>query len=369
MPKKILHWLSAVVSILTASISTAYDNSRFPSFETANEGRGFQDISIHPNDEEWLISECTKSITGHPSCHLFFYNLKNETYKRIDLPKTYSYSNGRLSPSGKQILALRQPPPKTETHEDVMKSYAHGEIVIMNRDGGNLHVLPFPANRIMNPVMSPDETRVAYLVAESDKPYVQSVSFAYFEIWEYNLISGENALFAGPMRFYHATTISYISNSEIIAGALAPELIGSTESRDYLRKYKGSEIFIIRRGMRYAPEPIFYDIPFARHPSADDHGNIFFEAQPAKIGFSLVKKSTLGTTNIWRAPRKNLCTVSRYIASPSGNYVGFIYGGDSIASANGKRALGFFDVVKERWYPVSPPPIDESTIVRLPRTH
>lgn len=357
MLKNFLKRLTASLSIFTASTSGAYDNSKFPAFEMVKAGRGFQNISIHPNGEEWLISECTKIITGYPSCYLFIYNFKDHSYKRFDLPNEYSYSNGAFSPSGNRILAVRQPAPKDSTHEALMKSYANGEIAIMNRDGSDFHVLPFPANRIMNPVMSPDETKVAYLVAESDKPYVQTVSFSFFEIWEYNIISGENKLFAGPMRFYHATTISYLSNSEIITGALAPELIGSDESRDYLHKYQGSEVFRIKRGMRYAPEPSFYDLPFSRHPSADTQGNVYFEAQPEHIGFSLVKKDTLGTTKIWRAPRKNLCTVRRYLAAPSGNYIGFIYGGDSIESKEGKRALGYFDVRTETWHPVLPPPI------------
>ena len=359
MLKTFFKRLAAGFSIFTATASAAYDNSRFPPFDTVKAGRGFQDISIHPNGEDWLISECTSNITGYPSCYLFTYNLRDHSYKRFSLPLGYSYSDGKFSPSGQKILAIRQPAPKANNHEEIMKSYAQGEIVIMNRDGSELKVLPLRPNRVMSPVMSPDETRVAYLVAESDKPYVKSVSFAFFEIWEYNLTSRENALFAGPMRFYHATTLNYLSNSEILAGALAPESIASNEYGDYFNKFQGSEIFRISRGMRYAPEPVFYDLPYARYPSADAHGNVFFETQPQKIGFSLTQKSSSGHTKIWRAPLKNKCVVSKYLADPSGSYVSFIYGGDPIASKDGRHALGYFDVQKETWHPVYPPPLSQ----------
>ena len=362
MTKQILQWLTAFFSLLAPAASGAYDNSRFPPFDTAIEGRGFQDISIHPNEEEWLISECSKVITNFPSCHLFIYSLKDKTYRRLNLSRAYSYINGKFSPNGKQILAVRQPPPKSNHYDEVLKSYAQGEIFIMNRDGSDFRVLPIPANRIMNPVMSPDGTKIAYLIAESDKPYVSSVSFAYFEIWEHDLMSGENRLFAGPMRFYHATMINYLSDSEIIAGALAPEFTGEGQSRDYLGKYQGSEVFKIKRQMRFAPEPSFYDLPFARYPSTDIRGNVFFEAQPEKIGFSLVMRTATGSTKIWRAPQKNFCVASKYISAASGNYVAFIYGGDSLTSAEGKRALGYFDVQNETWHSISPPKINQDLL-------
>ena len=157
----------------------------------------------------------------------------------------------------------------------------------MNRDGSNFQVLPIPPNRIISPTLSPTRTRLAYLLAGADRPPGKGTNLAFFEIWEFDFNSKENKLFAGPLKFYHATTISYLSESEIITGAFAPAITGGTERPDYLGRYQGSEIFRIKRGMLFAPEPSFYDLPYARLPTIDHHGNIFYATAPEKIGLSL----------------------------------------------------------------------------------
>ena len=369
MLKNLFKRLAAGISLFTASISGAYDNSRFPSFEAVKEGRGFQNISIHPNGDEWLISEFSDVFTSYKTGYLLIYNLRNHSYQRLDLPANYSYLAASFSSTGEQMVFVRQPPSKKGDHNDVMNSYARGEIVIMNRDGSNYRVLPISPNRIVCPTLSPSGTKLAYLVAGSDKPPARWTFMAHYEIWEFDLNSGENKLFAGPMNFYHAAVISYLSESEIIAGAVFPEHTGTADRPDYLGRYRGSEIFRIKRGMRFAPEPSYYDLPYAKFPTTDQQGNIFYQTAPEKIGFALTKKDVLGNTIVWREPRMNMASVSQYAAAPSGDYVAFVYGGLPIKNKDGSHALGYFDLKTEKWISVAPPLVNESIPISLRINH
>lgn len=350
---------AGISSFFTIQVS-AYDNSRFPPFETSTAGRGFQHLSIHPNGEDWLITECSKKFTNQEVCYLLIYNLKKKSYQRFGLSMEHNHIDGRFSPSGKQILMVRQPVSKKIGKDGVLESFSQGQIAVMNIDGSNFRTLPIPSHRVMRPTMSSDETKIAYLVAGSDKPVGRWTNFTNYEIWEFDLTRNRNEIFAGPMKFYHATTVSYLSESQIIVGAMAPAHTGSSKRPDYVNQYNASEIFKINRGMPFAPEPSFYDLPNANFPSPDDAGNIFFETQPEKIGAALTRKNSKGQTTIWREPKFNLCSVSQYVAAASGAYVGFIYGGDLIKTATGSRALGYFDVASETWIPVSPPLIENS---------
>ncbi len=369
MLKHLIKYFTAGLSLFTTSIATAYDNSRFPAFEPATAGRGFENISIHPNGYEWLISEFSNAFTPYKTGYLLIYNLRNHSYQRLDLPKNYSYLGASFSSTGEQIVFIRQPPSKKGGHDDVMNSYAQGEIVIMNRDGSDYRVLPIAPNRIVCPKLSPFGKKLAYLVASSDKPPGRWTFMAYYDIWEFDLNSGENKLFAGPLTFYHATMFSYLSESEIIASAFFPEHTVTGEHYGSFSQYQGSEVFRIKRGMRFAPEPIYYDLPFAKFPTVDLQGNIFYETAPPKIGLSLTRKDTGGNTSVWREPRMSMAPVSQYAVDPGGAYVAFIYGGPPIKSEEGSSALGYFDLKTEKWISVTPPPVSESILIPLKTNH
>ena len=369
MLKSLFKHLAACLSIFSASTAAAYDNDRSPPFEAARAGRGFQNISIHPNGDEWLISEFSHAFTSYNSGYLLIYSLRNHSYHRLDLPADYSYLEASFSSTGEQIVFVRQPPAKKGGHDYVMNSYARGEIVVMNRDGSGYRVLPIAPNRIVCPKLSPSGKKLAYLVANSDKPPGRGTFMAYYDIWEFDLNSGENKLFAGPLMFYHAKMISYLSESEIIAGAIFPYHTGTAERPDYLGQYRSSEIFRIKRGTRFAPEPSYYDLSYAKFPTIDQQGNIFYQAQPAKIGISLVRKDAAGNIIAWREPRMNRADVRQFTVDPGGDYVAFIYGGPSIKSTEGTSALGYFDLKTEKWIPVVPPAVSESIPVSLKINH
>lgn len=369
MLKNFIKHVTAGLSLFTASTANAYDNSRPPQFEPVTAGRGFQNISIHPNGEEWLISEFSDAFTPYKTGYLLIYNLKDHSYQRLDLSTSYSYLGASFSFTGEKIVFIRQPPSKKGGHDDVMNSYARGEIVIMNRDGSDHRVLPMPPNRVICPKLSPSGTKLAYLVASSDRPPGRGTFMAYYDIWEFDLNSGENKLFAGPLTFYHAKMISYLSESEIVASAIFPFETGTDERPDYLGQYQSSEIFRIKRGTRFAPEPSYYDLPYAKFPTVDQHGNIFYETAPPKIGFSLTRKDIQGNTTVWREPRMNMAAVWQYAVDPGGAYVAFIYGGPPIKSKEGSAALGYFDLKTKKWISVIPPPVNESIPVSLKINH
>jgi len=99
--KRFLKLFSVGLSIFTIGPVLGYDNTKFPSFDTKIPHRGFQHISIHPNEEEWLITESADKT------YFFLYNLKTKSLQRYGLPEDYQYTFATFSPDGKQIAIVR----------------------------------------------------------------------------------------------------------------------------------------------------------------------------------------------------------------------------------------------------------------------
>ena len=348
--------ITSGISAILASNAAAYDNSRPPPFDMETRGRGYQSISLHPNKEELLISECSSKLAPYRSCFLLLYDLKSGQQKRFMLPNGYRYTYGKFSPSGKYILMVRNPDLVNGSEEKIQKNLQRGEIAVMDSDGNNFRVLTIPAGRLFAPAMSISEGKIAYWAAATPRAPDRQTALTHFDIREFDLEKGTDSLFAGPFYFYSGTSIQYLSESELLVHASIPNA-NSLESWNKLSKFNRSEIYKISRGMSKAPEPEFQDLPNSTYPAADRENTIFFMSQPHSIGVSLTRKKADGFTTLWRYPSLNYTYQSALTAAGSGRYIGVIYGGSPLKTEEGDRAICVFDLETEQWIPLSPPPL------------
>src|ERR1035441_4650633 len=71
-----------------------------PPFEIEKIGRGFDKISIHPNGEDWIFSECVENNSNQSECHILKFNLHTKQLYRYVTPAGYQYSFPSFSPKG-----------------------------------------------------------------------------------------------------------------------------------------------------------------------------------------------------------------------------------------------------------------------------
>ena len=110
--QKIFRWISTALSVFACTPSIAYDNSKFPPFQSVTADRKFQQISIHPNGEEWLITE------EKGKNYLLLYSLKTKRLQRYETPGNYEYTFAAFTRTGDQIVMIRRELPAKDTYSD-----------------------------------------------------------------------------------------------------------------------------------------------------------------------------------------------------------------------------------------------------------
>lgn len=333
--------------------ATAYDNSKFPPFEATAPHRGFQYISIHPNDEEWLITESAEKN------YLLLYNLRTQRLQRYDLPGNYQYTFAAFSANGDQIITIRKERLPGPMLSDRLEELKTSEICIMNKDGGQFRALPIPHEIIMIAALSPDGKKIAYWAAKTIRKPGSKTLVADFDVREFNLTTNSDYLFAGPFNFYHAGPINYLSDSKLLVGAFGPRMEPG-EIWDYTKKYNNSEIYQFDRGQTEIPLPKFSDRYYANRPTVDKKNNIYFVDFPIQAGQSLTRISNDGKSTSWRAPDWRNSSIRQLASSHNGKYLAFIYGSSSIRASKSEFAIGIFQIDQEIWSPVTPPPAKEA---------
>lgn len=317
--------------------------------------RGYNAISIHPDDRLWLISECTNRIDSKRfGCYLFLYSRGTRVYQRFDLPLGYDYSDAKFSPSGRWIVAVRTPVARNTSRDEMARSLSDGEILVMRSDGTDLRILPLPKGRIKAPAISPDESKVAYWVAGRIRPAGAKTTFMDFDVHEFDIASKADVLFAGPYRFFLARSLQYKGHDEIVANAYGPAAYVS-EMGKYRDKFGSSEIFLFHRGAREFPAPAFSTIASATYPSIDQYGRIYLQGAPHPHGMSIVEVNSEKVTRRWPVPPLAEQGLASMAVSPDGSYIVFVYPTTSPRSPHPKNGLGIFDLSAERWIPMSLP--------------
>ena len=340
---------------LLVGTAKAYDNSTFPPFTLEKSKRGYSWLSIHPDGERWLITECTDRIAPPKhSCYLFLYNLKTRAYQRYDMPPGYVHTEASFSPRGDWIVAIRRPQLFGATDKESLDAYGQGEVLMMRVDGSGFRVLPAPRGPVKRPAISPDGKKLAYWEWNRTASPERRVRFIDNDLRELDLETGADRLFAGDYKFLVAHSLQYLTDNDLLIGAETPTADGMTPFK-YYRKYGSSQLYLIQRGTTDIPPPAFWKIPSVSVGSADKNLHIYVLADHKETGNSIVEFHSQQELRHWRAPNFGENTIVALSASPDGSHLGFIYPASPIGSPERRSGIGMFDIKKEHWAPLSLP--------------
>jgi len=214
----------------------------------------------------------------------------------------------------------------------------------------------------VTPVMSIDETLVAYWRATLRPPGSKTFS-SNFDVWEVNLNTGQDNLFAGPFSFFERTNLQYLSQDEMLVGAYGPREYARSMS-EYEKKYNRSQVYRIKRGTSTLPAPVFTEIEYASYPSSDIEGNFYFFGQ--RPGVSLFRKDVRAQIQQWVLPDTIALGGLRYlVAAPNGSYIVFAYVIKGTHPREAKKGIGLLNTRTSEWTRVSIPSLQSSTPIAV----
>lgn len=358
---KLIKFFSTCMSLLAANTANSYDDPnfhKFPKFELETPSREFQYLSIHPNGEDWLITE-----SSHGG-QILLYNLKTNRLQRFELPGDYEYTFATFSPSGKKIALVRKQRFPGDQVLDRIAELKTSQIAFMDRDGSHFRVLPIPSAIIVSVAISPDERKIAYWVGKTIRKPGSKTLVADFDIREFNFATNNDELFSGPFNFFGINGIYYLDDSILVAGASAPRaLIGKMEN--YEDRFNQSEIYRLTRRQSGVPDPIFFTNYYAHSPAIDRKKNIYVIDYPKKTGRSITRKTSDGKSVSWQTPNLNGCSIYGLSPSPEGDYIAFIYGQTTVQTGQKKFAIGVLDVGDGIWTSKSIPSSDTASPIAV----
>lgn len=343
-------------------------NSIMSKFIPTKDGRGFDGLSIHPNNEEWVFTECSRELNPDGECHLLKYNPNTKLLQRLVLPEGYLYAHANFSPLGNYIV-LDRIPRHDGSVEKMKQSVENGQIVVLRSDGTDFQILPISKGRNLGPIMSPDETKIAFWHRKSLKTERYAGDWSDGEIFEYDLKSKQNILFAGPFHFASGVMSRYTSSDNILLQTYAT--IDTLSIHGYKKKFHNSEVYMLKRGSTVLPDPLFSDLNDATNPSADTVGNIYSVAwwESNKVGMSFFKKSSSGKIVYWPIPKAvGISGLRQLVAAPNGKYIAFIYVVQGARYSDQKNAIGILDTDCSAWFSVEFPHLRMSIPIAVKTT-
>lgn len=347
-----------------AQVNTGEKNSLIPPFMLEKNGRDFDKISVHPNNEEWLFTECSNEINKEGECYVLKFNTKTKQFIRYGLPENYLYSYASFSPKGNYIIMSRSPK-HDGTEEKMRQSFDNGQIAIMRADGTDFKVIPIPNGHNLSPIMSPDETKITYWRSSSQRPPGSKSRLVDFDMREYDLITKQDALFAGPFHFFEAGNSQYISEDEILISSYGPRKYAQSMG-EYQNKFNGSQVYKLKRGAVDVPDPSLVDVEHARSPSIDRAGNIYLDGQRMpRPGSALFRKSLSGEVSLWTLPYLGPHGIRHLTVSPNGEYMLFVYVAEGADFYDKKNAIGQLNTLTGEWLPVNLPPVRSSMLITV----
>lgn len=327
------------------------DNSVTPVFEADKQGRVYASVSIHPDGERWIVSECVKTpIDGQSRCDLFLYNIRTRRYQRFQLSSAYSYTGAKFSPSGRWVVAVRRPIPRSDTYEDQLQSFKESEILMMRPDGRDFRICAIPKGHLKFPSLSHDELKIAYWESAATRRPSAKTTFASFDVHEHDLQNGTSTLFAGTHRFFQVDGLNYLNNHQLLISAFGPAA-EATDMYEYLSKFNFSEVYLLERGQSRLPDPIYTTPKHARVATLDQSQSIYLIGEHKKFGRSLFRFNQQPAH--WRIPGFIPGVIGALIASPNGAYVAFIYPVNLSRVGDPTKGLGIFDLSTEQWISIN----------------
>ncbi len=356
----LLLWCLLALHPFMARAETPIPKEIFPlaDSDSEEEGRGYNWVSIHPDGNRWLLSECIGK-QGARVCGLFLYDFNTSRYQRYALPPGYFYMHGRFSASGNVIVAERNPLPRDRTSAEKLRLLSETEIVRMNIDGTGFQIVPVPKGNLTYPVMSPDETKIAYWSAtgaptSSGIPHTQ-------EVREFDLATNADRLFAGPFDFRLGGNLEYLSNDELAVQAFGtrgiPQKKGNGDSG------YGMEVVQLRRDATVLPDPLLAQPFMYAAAMPDQRGQLHYVLQLNSREFAMVRKTAQGDTKVRKSPLLPQGGPAVLATPPDGRYAAFIYMSTPDLTAIRKTQLGFFCWCNGDWYSVRIPAAESAEMI------
>ena len=232
----------------------------------------------------------------------------------------------------------------------------------------------------MSPVMSHDETRIAYWRA-TQRPDGSKSFASHFDVWELDLKTGQDKPFAGLHEFFGGGQMQYLKDGiQILVGADTPTSVKmpgrnadnfSNSMTDYYKKYNNSNVYLLVRDQEKLPAPLMTEINSAMHPSIDAKGDYYFYGWTAEKGMSLFSKNSNNFISQWVIPINSFGDRSDVVVTPNRTGLFFIFNYlNSPARERTHRGIAIFNIEQNNWMQISIPSlnmaksISESTRLR-----
>ncbi len=352
----------AFLILFVAAAGHAGEIRPYTGSDTEEDGRAYTWLSIHPDGNRWLITECMEK-DGARSCFPFLYDFRTGRYQRYALPPGYFYMNARFSPSGNVIVAERNPVPVDFSANEKRQLMSETEVIRMNIDGADFQVLPVPKGFLTYPVMSPDETKVAYWSAVTAPNEKELRQIPMTELHEFDLTTKVDRLFAGPFQFQLSGNLQYRTNDEIAvqmfgASARPPKILNG-------EKLHLVEVVSIKRNSTTLPEPLTARAAIYTSAILDKKQRVHILMQEKSRAFMMIKIDAQGETYLWKSPPYPLGGPIVTSVSHDGRFTGFIYMTNPILTADMKNRLGVFCSCDGGWYSVRLPHFESAETIEV----
>ena len=330
-------------------------------------GRNYFSLSVHPNGQELLFLELRDDWPGY--FRLQRYHLGTRQLQYYQLPADYVYRDAAFSPSGNYIV-LRRAPNVPDQDGGWRSAFDRSEIAVMRADGSDFRVLPLAAGLKMGPVMSHDERRIAYWRATQRRPGAKSFA-EKFDVWEVDLQTGTDQLFASSWGFFEGGQMQYLKNdTRLVLRTYLPthgKVPGLTDSNAiewrnaYQQKYHNSFIYQLQRGADVLPHPLDTGVSYARAPSLDSAQNLYFVGDKPKYAF--FRRAEDGSLTQWMYPWGSLDQEESVVAFSDGSCLAFVfyYKNQDVS----KKGIALFDVKKQTWTQLSIPNFEEGSSIEI----
>jgi len=356
--------------------------------QNQDQGRDFSTLSFNKDGSELMFNECfdarlidKETKANKTECKIFRLNLANNTLRYYDLPDQdkYFYSDGSFSPSGNYVVMKRKPKIKLdgklsdkEKEDQIRRSYEQSEIAVMKADGSDFRIIKMAPGVIVRPIMSNDESKIAYFRAKLRKP-VSKTFAAQFDIYEIDLKAKTDKLFSGPYEFFETGQMQYLKgDKEILTHAYTPlndESRGGLSASKYNDKYSNSSIYKISRGAEGLLEPMVMEgFMSVSNPFSGANDSIYFYGQEIKTGMQLSKKDIDGNIATWE-PTLEYAYISQIIVNSDESKIFFcytFYEPDRFKRTNiRKSGIAYLNTKTYEWKKLEVPSVNSSNGIKV----
>ena len=341
--------------------------------------RYFRSLSVHPNNKELLFLE---SIDGRTETYkLMRFHLETGKLQHYALSNKHDYRSAEFSPSGKFIVLWRFPAVGGDwlaQREASKKS----ELVILNTDGSGINFIAISEGLKQLPAMSHDDRYVAYWRGEIYPGRGSSYSRSN-DVWEVDLLTGEDRLFASKSYFAVAGRLQYFKeDGRLLVSCESPmaylvPLSEEADSYGYLKRtariifdpptppfenLTGTRVFAFTRGEKDLPIPHVLNAFSPSYASLSNSQDLYYVDYDFKR-YKLTKHANAEAHPAWQFPLIQINRLHSPVVFPNNKHLGFIFVYQGAEERS--RGIGLFNLKNNTWRQLDIPTLEESTPIEI----